>query len=124
MASRVNRRPLIVIPTENSILYVSPLYFRAETRQLPELKRVISAHGERVVMRETLAEALAALFRDTRAPSPVGQPGGQADRAQEALDRYRRAMEQLKNGDWAGFGTELNILQSLLEELSRGSNRP
>jgi len=124
MGSRVIRGHLIVIPIENSILYVSPLYLRAETGQLPELKRVIAAHGERVVMRETLAEALAALFRDTRAPSPVGPPGGQADRAQEALDRYRRAMEQLKNGDWAGFGTELNILQSLLEELSRGSNRP
>jgi uncharacterized membrane protein (UPF0182 family) len=51
-----------VIPIENSILYVSPLYLRAEHGHLPELKRVIAAYGEHVVMKETLAEALSALF--------------------------------------------------------------
>lgn len=129
MGSRVIRGHLIVIPIENSILYVSPLYLRAESGQLPELKRVIAAHGERVVMEETLAEALAALFRETRpvpafpaVPAPAGRPGSQADRAREALDHFKRAMEQLKSGDWAGFGAELNRLQSLLEQLSEASN--
>ena len=51
-----------MIPIENSILYVSPLYLRAEQGHLPELKRVIAAYGEHVVMKETLAEALSALF--------------------------------------------------------------
>jgi uncharacterized protein len=63
MGSRVIRGNLLVVPIENSILYVSPLYLRAETGQLPELKRVIAAYGDRVVMEGTLAEALAALFR-------------------------------------------------------------
>ena len=62
--------PIAVIPIENSILYVSPLYLRAETGQLPELKRVIAAYGDRVVMEETLGAALAALFKDT-APPPA-----------------------------------------------------
>jgi hypothetical protein len=63
MGSRVTRGTnLLVIPIENSILYVSPLYLRAEHGHLPELKRVIAAYGEHVVMKETLAEALAALF--------------------------------------------------------------
>ena len=63
MGSRVIRGAnLLVIPIENSILYVSPLYLRAEHGHLPELKRVIAAYGEHVVMKETLAEALAALF--------------------------------------------------------------
>jgi len=126
LGSRVIRGHLIVIPIENSILYVSPLYLRAESGQMPELKRVIAAYGERVVMQETLAEALAALFRQDRipaaaaaAPFPLG--GNQADWAQQALDHYRRAMERLKNGDWAGFGAQLNDLRSALEELSRGS---
>jgi uncharacterized membrane protein (UPF0182 family) len=55
MGSRVIRGNLLVIPIENSILYVSPLYLRAEAGQLPELKRVIAAYGDRVVMDETLA---------------------------------------------------------------------
>ena len=55
MGSRVIRGHLLVVPIENSILYVSPLYLRAATGQLPELKRVIAAYGDRVVMEETLA---------------------------------------------------------------------
>ena len=58
MGSRVIRGHLLVVPIENSILYVTPLYLRAETGQLPELKRVIAAYGDRVVMEETLAGAL------------------------------------------------------------------
>ncbi len=63
MGSRVIRGAnLLVIPIDNSILYVSPLYLRAEHGHLPELKRVIAAYGENIVMKETLAEALSALF--------------------------------------------------------------
>ena len=65
MGSRVIRGNLLVVPIENSILYVSPLYLRAETGQLPELKRVIAAYGDRVVMEETLPAALAALFEES-----------------------------------------------------------
>jgi len=128
LGSRVIRGHLIVIPIEKSILYVSPLYMRAETGQLPELKRVIVAYGERVVMEETLAEALAALFKEPRlTPPPPEAPAGtlpagpEADRAREALSRYNRAVEELKTGNWAGFGTELDKLRSLLEELGQSS---
>src|SRR5258707_2659664 len=63
MGSRVIRGAnLLVIPIENSILYITPLYLRAEHGHLPELKRVIAAYGEHVVMKETLPEALSALL--------------------------------------------------------------
>jgi uncharacterized membrane protein (UPF0182 family) len=125
MGSRVIRGNLLVIPIENSILYVSPLYLRAEQGHLPELKRVIAAYGEHVVMRETLDEALAALFVDRAAPAtsaPEGPGEGSAARhAQQALDHYSQAMERLKSGDWAGFGNEIAAMRELLEELSRPS---
>src|SRR3974390_3379550 len=73
MGSRVIRGHLLVVPIEDSILYVSPLYLRAETGQLPELKRVIAAYGDRVVMEETLGAALAALFKET-APAAMPPP--------------------------------------------------
>ena len=128
MGSRVIRGNLLVIPIENSILYVSPLYLRAETGQLPELKRVIAAYGDRVVMDETLAGALAALFKETTpaaptsaAPAKTALAGPEADRAREALRHYNDAIEQLKSGNWAGFGAELDTLKPLLEELSQHS---
>ena len=51
-------------------MYVSPLYLRAQSGQLPELKRVIAAYGDRVVMEETLPAALAALFKRNPSSSP------------------------------------------------------
>ena len=125
MGSRVIRGNLLVVPIGNSILYVSPLYLRAQSGQLPELKRVIAAYGDRVVMEETLPGALAALFKESAPvaglPAPVGSsPSGPTDeRARQALGDYDRALDRLKAGDWAGFGAELDALRPLLEELSR-----
>jgi uncharacterized protein len=128
LGSRVIRGNLLVIPIEDSILYVSPLYLRAEAGQLPELKRVIAAYGDRVVMEETLPGALAALFRETapaflpsevRADAPLVGPA--ADRAREALSHYQQAMERLKVGDWGRFGAELEALRQILEELNQPS---
>jgi hypothetical protein len=116
MGSRVIRGHLQVVPIENSILYVSPLYLRAESGQLPELKRVIAAYGNRVVMEETLGAALAALFKES-APEAIPAPGAPNTRAREALAHYDRAIERLKAGDWSGFGAELDALRPLLEAL-------
>ncbi|RZM98405.1 hypothetical protein CWO91_37175 [Bradyrhizobium genosp. SA-3] len=128
MGSRVIRGNLLVIPIENSILYVSPLYLRAEQGHLPELKRVIAAYGEHVVMKETLAEALSALFVDS-GPSPAASAvtaetpaeASAAARAQEALTHYDQAMERLKSGDWAGFGKEIDAMRGILEDIRRQS---
>jgi uncharacterized protein len=122
LGSRVIRGHLIVIPIEHSILYVSPLYLRAETGQLPELKRVIAAYGDRVVMEETLDEALAALFNQPSpssgrtAPRPPATTA-ESDQAREALAIYGEAIEHLKAGDWAGFGSTLDKLRSALEQM-------
>jgi uncharacterized membrane protein (UPF0182 family) len=128
MGSRVIRGNLLVIPIENSILYVSPLYLRAQQGHLPELKRVIAAYGEHVVMKETLAEALAALFTEpgaapavssTTEEMPLTSPA--TSPTQEALDRYNQAVERLKSGDWKGFGTQFDAMRELLEEMNRRS---
>ncbi|MGQ0681517.1 UPF0182 family membrane protein [Bradyrhizobium sp.] len=125
MGSRVIRGAnLLVIPIENSILYVTPLYLRAEHGHLPELKRVIAAYGEHVVMKETLAEALSALFiQPDAAPAIPSMPGGRprTGQAREALDRYNQAVERLKSGDWKGFGTQFDAMRELLEEMNRDS---
>src|SRR4030081_2839635 len=129
MGSRVIRGAnLLVIPIENSILYVSPLYLRAEHGHLPELKRVIAAYGEHVVMKETLAEALAALFTEPGAAPAASSTteeiplaGPAASQAREARDRYNQAGERLKSGDWKGFGTQFDAMRELLEKMNRQS---
>jgi uncharacterized membrane protein (UPF0182 family) len=122
MGSRVIRGNLQVIPIEDSILNVSPLYLRALERHLPELKRVIASYGERVVMKETLEDALAALFVEpitANAEAGVAAPGVAANRARQAVQLYDQAMEHLKAGDWAAFGAELEAMRRILEEMAR-----
>ncbi len=121
MGSRVIRGHLVVVPIENSILYVSPLYLRAQSGQLPELKRVIAAYGDRVVMEETLGAALAALFKQTApAATPFTVKQATGPLARQALDHYDRALERLKAGDWSGFGMELDALRPLLNAIGAG----
>ncbi len=125
--SRVIRGNLHVIPIEDSILYVSPLYLRAKTGQIPELKRVIAVYGDQVVMEETLPEALAVLFKGTTMNSHVMESAAETPSTSqdpravvEAFRHYNRALEQLKTGDWAAFGIELDRLGSVLEQLAQG----
>ena len=78
-------------------------------------------------MKETLAEALSALFDSGAAPrapstsmgTPLAAPT--AEQASKALDHYNQAIERLKSGDWAGFGAQLDAMRGLLENLSQQS---
>ena len=86
---------------------------------------MIAANGEKVVMKETLSEALSALFATpgtARPASGAAMEVPHAGAAQEALDRYNQAMERLKSGDWVGFGAQMDAMRSVLEKLSRESN--
>jgi uncharacterized protein len=75
--SQVIRGELLVIPVEEALIYVQPLYLRAEGGRIPELKRVIVAYENQVVMEETLDEALEVLFAGAP-PSPIEDPDAPA----------------------------------------------
>jgi len=135
--SQVIRGDLLVIPIEESLLYVQPLYLRAEGGRIPELKRVVVAYQNNVVMEETLDQALAVLFGEAsptgaRADEPVGQPlagaaaeaaGTSSDLVAEAQRRYRAAIEAQRAGDWARYGDELRQLGALLDRLAAQRER-
>jgi uncharacterized membrane protein (UPF0182 family) len=121
--SQVIRGNLLVIPIDHSLLYVEPLYLQAETSKLPELKRVIVASGDSVIMAESLDAALATLLGEpapsTTEPQPEPEPvtGSVRDLAASALEHYERAEEYLQQGDWAGYGAELDAMQRDLQAL-------
>jgi hypothetical protein len=135
--SQVIRGDLLVIPIEASLLYVQPLYLRAEGGRIPELKRVVVAYQNQVVMSETLDGALTELFggsagsRGQAAPSAAALPGGapvgnaafQALVA-EARRRYQSAMQAQRAGDWTRYGEEIRRLGDLLEQIGAGGSRP
>jgi len=118
--SRVTRGNLLVIPIENSILYIEPLYIQAETGQLPELKRVLVSDGVRVVMEENLKEALEALFGKSKSipKTPDKLDKSQEELIIEAQNYYNLIEDSMKQGDWQGIGSNLDKLGIILEDLS------
>ncbi len=110
MGSKVILGNLMVIPVQDSLLYVEPLYIRAENGQLPELQRVIASYRDQVVMGETLGATLDALF--TGGPAPLPPPGiaRAAPPAPAAAEHYNRALAALKAGNWTEFGAEMQQL--------------
>src|SRR6267378_281796 len=136
--SQVIRGNLLVIPIEESLIYVMPLYLRAQGGRIPELKRVVVAYQNRVVMEETLDAGLAQLFGGSgaaaREPARVSETPGAAsavsaraaDLAGRANESFRRAVEAQRAGDWARYGEELRRLEDLLRQLQAavGERKP
>jgi uncharacterized membrane protein (UPF0182 family) len=106
---------LLVVPVEHSLLYVRPLYLQSETGQIPELRRVIVAYGNQIVMAETLGNALRQVLTGSVPPPQRGWE----DLARSAAEHYRAAQECLRSGDWSCYGREMEQLQADLEELAR-----
>jgi uncharacterized membrane protein (UPF0182 family) len=141
MGSKVILGNLLVFPIEDALLYVEPLYIRAENGQLPELQRVIAAYSDRIVMGDDLGSTLNTLFTipneitqptvtqaqtSTAQPAaaaaasngaPLLLPGMKADLA-GASAHYNRALAALKTGDWARFGVEMQQLGQQLGQPS------
>lgn len=115
VGSSVIRGNLLVIPIEGSIIYVEPIYLKAVESQIPELRGVIVAYDERLVMKPTLDEALRSLFG---VPSKVNVTKNVAEVIEECVRTYKKAMESVKSGDWAEFGRMLERLGELIERLN------
>ena len=137
--SQVIRGDLLVIPIEESLVYVQPLYLQAEGGRIPELKRVIVAYQNRVVMQETLEQGLAELFGGAAAPGRERAPAVAAREAApepatsdtavraliaEAWRRYQAALEANRQVDWARYGEEFRRLGEALERLEAGTSEP
>ena len=122
--SRVIRGNLLVIPIEESILYVEPIYLRAEQGELPQLKRVVVAHGDNLVMRPTLEESIAAIFGEETSPEIAEDEFStettvSGNLAQRALNLYREAQQAAQAGNWGEYGDKIQELESLLEQLNQ-----
>jgi hypothetical protein len=142
--SQVLRGNLLVIPLEDSILYLQPLYIQASSSPLPELKRIIVASTGAVVMSDRLDTALAALGQgrsgevlsseaaasttgakastaaagQTQTAAPAATDQSTAQLAAAARDHLRNAEQAAGRGDWATYGTEMAQVHQLLDQLA------
>jgi uncharacterized membrane protein (UPF0182 family) len=131
---------LMVIPVEESLIYVRPLYLRSAGGRIPELRRVVVVYQDQIVMEQTLDDALDRLFggAEPRGAQPevtntANQPAGPAPPptpavatspqisalTDEAQMHYQRAIEAQRAGDWAKYGEEIRALGQTLERMKR-----
>jgi hypothetical protein len=105
---------LLVMPLGRSVLYAESLFLRSRTSGLqatPRLTKVILSLDDRIVVRDTYQEALAALLGVSAALAPEARPGAptpRSDTPESQLDQVRQLLEQsdaaLRAGDLAKFG--------------------
>jgi uncharacterized membrane protein (UPF0182 family) len=124
--SDVIRGSLLIIPIEDSLIYVQPLFLVATDKGgLPELRRVIVAYGNNVVMEETLDAAIQRLFTGSLPSMRMAESGAPAGKRQsrdlgsQALEQLRKAKEALRKEDWAGYGRYLKDLEETLREMAK-----
>ncbi len=122
--SKVIRGDLLVIPIEQSLIYIEPVYLRAEQGELPELKRVIVAYDKAVVMEESLEESLAAIFGTGQVEKRVSSPLTDKDAVliKSALETYQQAQSALRQGNWAEYGRYQQELGQILRQLNQNKN--
>jgi uncharacterized membrane protein (UPF0182 family) len=115
--SRVIRGNLLVIPIEQSFIYVEPVYLIAEDSDIPQLKRIIVSDGEQVAMASRLEEALAVVFGAPPGPRvyPDKQTETESERISKAKEALSAAESALRDGDWDTFGRAMQQLKDWLE---------
>jgi len=117
--SEVLRGNMLVIPVDGSLLYVEPIYLQAESTRLPDMKRVIVAFRDSVVMRETLDLALRAVFGEGGSSPPPSGTDTVAELIQRAASLFASAETAARNGNWAEYGRLQTELSQVLSELQR-----
>jgi uncharacterized membrane protein (UPF0182 family) len=136
--SNVIRGTLLVIPIEASLVYIQPLYLRAEEGRIPELKRVVVGYQDDIAMGVDLEDALGQIFarkprarpaletmlQAGQAPRPAEPPpagAAEGDLGKQALEAYESLQRASGQGDWARFGQELDRLGRLLRQMAAQS---
>jgi uncharacterized membrane protein (UPF0182 family) len=137
---------LLVIPIGESLVYVRPLYLRSPQSSIPELKRVIVAYQNQIVMAETLTQSLAQIFGrevgkalapdqlastatsvipttplaiDAAGLAPPPLSGDLAALAAEAQTHFDNAEKAQRAGDWAVYGEEMRKVRDVLDRMQR-----
>ena len=128
--SKYRRGDMFVIPIEESLMYVEPVYLEASNQAIPEVKRVIVAYGDRIAYQPTLAAALEELFGEDASAGASGsgkemsgekgskgESSSVKDLAIKASEAYEKAVSAQRQGDWKLYGEYLKELQKYLDQL-------
>jgi hypothetical protein len=128
--SRVLHGQMVVLPIDNTFLFIQPIYLQAQQARMPQMKKIVLAVGNELIYTDTYEQALAQLAgsqpalasaaASAKPESMQGQPSGPPPDAMQRIeslrqwmDRYRKAAQQ---GQWTEAGKALEGLESELRK--------
>lgn len=128
--SDVIRGNLLVIPIDSSLLYVEPIYLRAEQSEIPQLARVVIASQDKLAMGADLADAIRRLLKRGEIAVALGSEQlieplrrrAESDAAglvKSLSDEFEALSRSVKEGKWGEFGQRLENLGKLIEQLKK-----
>jgi hypothetical protein len=124
--SQVLRGQMLVLPVENTFVYITPIYIQAAQARMPQLKKIAMTMGNTLIYTDTYEQAVAELARlggsaapapapaaaaAPAAPAPAAEPDRRIEAVRRHLERYRALAAQ---GKWAEAGKELEALESVV----------
>ncbi len=125
--SRYRRGDLFVIPINDSIMYVEPVYLEASKQAIPEVKRVIVVYGDKISYKATLGDALESMFGEGY-DSTFGKNASQSNEGSSvkelialANSEYDAAIAAQRSGDWKGYGEHIDKMSSYLRKLQQAA---
>ena len=112
--SSVIKGNLFVVPINQSIIYYQPIYLQGEQNPLPEFKFVVVVFQDRIIMRETLSEAIDSIFGVDFENEIDNQTEGESplDLFSKATKAYEQAEIELKNGNLGKYQELINQAQN------------
>jgi len=115
--SSVIKGNLFVVPINQSILYYQPIYLQGEQNPLPEFKFVVVVFQDRIIMSETLSEALASIFGDELISDNVEESEGESplDLLAKATTAFEQAQEQLQKGNLGKYQELIDQAQEYVD---------
>jgi len=122
--SQVLRGQMLVLPIENTFIYVQPIYIQAAQARMPQLKKIALGMGDTVIYTDTYEQAVAELagvkvraLAGTAAPqAPAAAPPAAtaASRLESIRRRFQRYRDLVSQGKWAEAGKELEAAEAEL----------
>jgi uncharacterized membrane protein (UPF0182 family) len=127
--SRVLSGQTLFIPVGNTFLYTVPIYIQASEGSMPQLKKIVLGHGNRLIYADTYEQALEQLAKESGSASQPDQttsvstspptpgaapppPPGADARLQRVRDHLRRYRELVSQGKWSDAGKELEAIEA------------
>lgn len=125
--SRVIRGNQMVIPIEDSFIYVEPVFLIAEGVDIPQLQRVIATAGDDVAMQPTLWQSIEALYGkrderiasaeiDTSLAAPPVETTEMTAEFSQLRNLWKEASQALSDNNWEEFGRKMKEIEDMLNE--------